>query len=521
MPASMRAWRPVPIFLAAAVAALLAGCGGSDSGDGPASVAPADSPVFVEATVLPEGELKSNVDSLVKKVAGISNAGAALIVALNQQLDESGEGSLTYTEDIEPWLGEKAGVFFSGFDGEDFKGAGLAVESTDEDAARKFVDRAAESNDDPVRDDSYEGVDFKVDESDGSALGVIDDFVVFGQDVKTFKRAVDAAGGDALAGNEDYESAIAEVPDDSLADAYVDTGGLLRGTGEDLDPQARQALSAFGIDPDEATVTVSLVPRSDQIELDAGAVAGDEPPSTAGAPDLLGSFPADSLGAFAAGGLSDELKSAVRQIDRSGVEGTLPQGGLEGGAALAGIDLDEVLDSIADAGLFVTGSNEASLGGALAVTFDNADVPRNVAVSLGRLLRGSGVAGISVIGGRTAGFTIRSADLGRKPAVVLASGDRLAIGYGVAQTRRALGGSGAEPLSGDADFKAATAALGDTPITGFADMRAAIRLVAALGASRDQGFAVARTFLDKGRYVAVGSGEDGDRVTTTIVIGVR
>lgn len=506
---------------ATAVAAVVfAGCGDSGSG-GPASVAPVDSPIFVEATVRPEGELQSNIDTLVSEIAGISDAGAALIAALNQELGETGDGNnLNYADDIEPWLGDKAGLFLRGFDGGDLQGAGLAVEATDEDAAQQFVDRAARSNDDPVRDDSYEGVDFKVDESDGSALGAFDGFVVFGEDVQTFKEAVDASGGDSLADDENFEGALSDVPDDSFADAYVDAGELLRGAGDRVDPQAREALSAFGIDPDEATVTVSLVPQVDQIELDVSAVAGDEPPSTAGAPELLESLPADSVAAFAASGLSDELRRAVEEIDRSGVDGTLPQGGLEGGAALAGIDLDEVLASISDAGLFVAGGDEASLGGALAVSFDNADVPRNVAVSLGRLLRGSGAAGVSVISGRVAGFTIRSADLGEKPAVVLASGDRLAIGYGVRQTRRALGGERVQPLSGSGAFEAATAALGDTPITGFVDMRGALRLVAALGASRDQGFAVARQYLDKTRYVAVGSSEDGDRVTTKVVIGL-
>jgi len=519
MPASMRA-RILASTAIAAFAAAVAGCGGSDS-SGPSSVAPADAPLYVEATVRPEGDLQSNIDTLVQEVAGISDAGAALIVALNQQLGEAGDGrDLNYGRDIDPWLGEKAGIFLSRFAGDKAQGVGLAVESTDAAAARQFVDSAAQANDDPVRDGSYEEVEYKVDQSDGSALGVVEDFVVFGEDVKTFKRAVDASDGDSLAGTDEFEGALSDTPEGSLADAYVNAGRLLRSAEGEIDPQAKQALSAFGVDPDAAVVVASLVPEVDRVEIDLRADAGEEPPSTSGAPQLLGSFPADSVGAFAASGLTDELQRAVEQIDRSGVDGTLPQGGLGGGAALAGIDLDEVLASISDVGLFVAGSDEASLGGALAVSFDNADVPRNVAVSFGRLLRGTGAAGVSLIGGKVAGFTLRSADLGRKPAVVLASGDRLAIGYGLTQTRRALAGNGAQPLSGSSAFEAATDALGATPLTGFVDVRAALRLAAGLGASQEQDFAVARQYLDKASYAAIGTSEDGDEVTTKIVVGL-
>lgn len=514
----------VRIYLAIAAAlaaAVLAGCGGSGGSSGPASLAPPDTPVFVEATVMPEGDLQANVDTVVRKVAGISNAGAGLVALLNQQFDEAGDGDLSYANDIEPWLGSQAGLFARDFNGEDLNGIGLLLESTDDAAAQKFVDHAAESNDSPVRDASYEGVDFKVDKSDGSALGTFDGFVVFGEDVKAFKAAVDASKGDSLAGNQDYESAASDVPDGSLADLYVDAGALLRGSGESIDPQAKRALSAIGADPDQATLMASLVPGADRIELDVSAAAGDQPPSTAGAVELLDSFPADSLAAFAASGLSDEAKALVKQIDRSGVGDTVPQGGLGAGAALAGIDLDQVLDSIADAGLFVTGSNEATLGGALAVSFDNPDVARNVAVSLGRFLRRSATPGVSLLGGDVAGFTIRSRDLGRKPVAVIASGERLAIGYGVPETRRALGGGGFEPLSESASFEKAADALGDTPITGYVDFPGAVKLAAVLGAAGDDGFAKARQFLDKGSYVAIGSGEDGDRATTKIVVGLR
>jgi multidrug efflux pump subunit AcrA (membrane-fusion protein) len=68
MPRSVKL-RLVPLALLAALAALLvAGCGGSsdDSSGGtdPASVAPASASVFIDATVRPEGETKTNIEAL-------------------------------------------------------------------------------------------------------------------------------------------------------------------------------------------------------------------------------------------------------------------------------------------------------------------------------------------------------------------------------------------------------------------------------------------------------------------------
>src|SRR6185436_11948008 len=102
-------------LVAIAGAILLAGCGGGGGGGGttadPATLAPADAPLFVEATLRPEGELKSNIESLAENVAGISDPGSLIIDRLNISLaDANTDEKLTYEDDIEPWLGEKAGI---------------------------------------------------------------------------------------------------------------------------------------------------------------------------------------------------------------------------------------------------------------------------------------------------------------------------------------------------------------------------------------------------------------------------
>src|SRR3954451_19372784 len=228
----------------AAIAAsiLLAGCGGGGSGGGttadPATLAPSDAPLFIEATVRPEGELKSNIESLVENAAGISDPGTLIIDRLNSSLaDANTEEKLTYEDDIEPWLGEKAGIYFSHYDGDSFSGVAGVIQTTDSDAAKDFVGKAKQPGD---KETSYEGVDYVTGETGGTTVGVIDDFLVVADDEQTFKDAVDTSNGDSLDGNDNYSSAVSNVPDNSAGDVYVDIGGLIRQSGPAVNQQVLQ-----------------------------------------------------------------------------------------------------------------------------------------------------------------------------------------------------------------------------------------------------------------------------------------
>ncbi len=59
------------LSVTAALALAVAGCGDEDDPDaasGPASVMPADTPIYVEATVRPEGEQAENLDALLAEL---------------------------------------------------------------------------------------------------------------------------------------------------------------------------------------------------------------------------------------------------------------------------------------------------------------------------------------------------------------------------------------------------------------------------------------------------------------------
>jgi uncharacterized protein DUF3352 len=507
---------------AAATAALaVAGCGGGGSGSSgsdPASLAPPKSPLFIEATVRPRGALKSNVESLAKSLGGVDDLGGLIVSELESSASSSGEG-FDYEKEVEPWLGEKGGLFFQEFDGNDFNAYGVAIQTTDTAATRDFIDKQTKSSDEAVEDGSYEGVDFKSQE-DGTTIGVVGDFIAIGEDEKTFKAMVDASSGESLGGEDSFTSTVDAVPAGSFADVFVDVGGLIGQSGGSIDPEAKQFLDSAGIDPSQATAVASLIPASDQIEIDVNTDLGGENPPTGDPSDLLGSLPAGSLAAFASADFGKRFGEAIDQIDANGIPGQVPPHKLKSTLKEAGIDVEQIASSIGDLGVFAEGHSESSLGGAAVLTTKGSKEATNTVSNLGLLLRASGTPGVTAISGKASGFSIRSAELGPKPLVVAAQGERIAIAYGLPAATRALATDSSETLADSPSFKEAVSALGGTPISGFVDGHAALKLASALVPPGEEGFREAKRYLTKIDYLAIGSGSSGNLATAKLIAGI-
>ncbi|HEY5053011.1 MAG TPA: hypothetical protein VII45_06340, partial [Solirubrobacterales bacterium] len=297
----------------------------------------------------------------------------------------------------------------------------------------------------------------------------------------------------------------------------VDIGSLVQQAGP-IDPQAQLFLQSAGIDPSEATATATAIPGSDRVEIDISTdVTGENPPS-GDAADLLGSLPAESVAAFASPEFGKGLGNAIDSIDANGIPGQVPPHQFKDTLKKAGIDLDQIAASLGDLGVFVEGSETSNLSGAVVLTTTNATQAANTVSNIGLLLRASHTPGVTAIGGKATGFSIRSAELGRQPIVVAAEGERIAIGYGLSATARGLAGNG-PTLSGDAAYKEAISALGGTPITGFVDGPAALRLVESLVPSDETGFQEAKPYLAKVSFVAEGGGAADGRTTAKLIVG--
>jgi hypothetical protein len=512
----------LPALIAALAALFAIGCGGGDDGGSgetdPASVAPPQVPMFMEFTIRPEGATKQNIEALAKKLAGVDDLGGLIVSELESSASEDGE-EFDYEKEVEPWLGEQAGLFLREYEDDDFEAYGAAIQTSDEEAAREFVNKQIEADEeDEVKDGSYEGVDFKVEE-DETTIGVFDGLVVFAEDEATFKAMVDASNGENLAGEETYTSAVENVPEDSAADVYVDIGALMEESGDEVDAETKLFLDSVGIEPDEATAVASLVPGSDQVEIDLSTnLSGDNPP-TGDASELLGSLPGTSVAAFASAEFGKRFNEGIDQIDKQGIPGEVPPNQLKKTLKQAGIDLESIAGSIDDVGAFATGNSESTLGGALVLSTEDATQAKNTVSNIGLFLRSANVPGVTEIKGKASGFSIRSPELGRQPVVVAAKDDRIAIGYGLAATMAGFKESG-QTLADLPAYKEAVSALGGTPITAFVDGPAALNLASGIIPPGETEFEEAEPFLEKIDYVAVGSEASDGLATAKLIVGV-
>ena len=522
MPALVKLRLVLISVLAALAAVLAAGCGGGgdDSGGGSdaATLAPATAPVFIDFTIRPEGATKTNIEDLAKKLAGVNDLGDLIVEELESSASEDGE-EFDFEKEVEPWLGERAGLFLQEYEEEDFEGYGAAIQTEDEDEAREFVDKQVESSDEAVEDGSYEGVDFKVQE-DETTIGVFDGFVVFAEDEAIFKTMVDASKGDNLAGEEAFTDATADVPGESAADVFVDIGGLIEEAGNEIDSNTQAFLDSVGIEPREATAVASLVPGSDNVEIDLSSNLSGENPPSGDASELLGSLPGTSVAAFASPEFGKRFNEGIDKIDKQGIPGEVPPNQLKKSLKQAGVDLVAIASSIGDVGVYVTGNSEKTLAGALVMEAEDETQATNTVSNIGLFLRKAGVPGVTRISEGATGFSIRSPELGRQPVVVAAKGDRIVIGYGLASALSAFQESN-KTLNDSPAFQEAESALGGTPITAFVDGPSALNLAQAIVPAGEEDFEEAEQYLKKVDYVAIGSEASGDLATAKLILGVK
>jgi hypothetical protein len=515
----------LPVLAAVAAFALLSGCGGGDSGSStdPASLAPPETPVFVEATIQPTGTLKSNLEGIASKVAGVDDLGGTLVSYLERAAGDSSE-PLDFEKEVQPWLGEKAGIFLSEYDGQDFKGTGIAVEVTDTGEAQDFIDKRIGSTGEELEEKSYEGVDYKFDPSDEKSVGIVGSFVVYGENKATFEAAVDASQGDSLADADRYKAVSSSAAEGSLADVYADVGGLVRMSGSQVDPETLQLLEAAGLDAKETSLLMSLVPGTDNVEVDLTGKFGGTQKSvtTNAATDLLASMPANSVAAFGVGDFGTDVGNVIDEIDASGIPGKLPPHQLKAALAKTGIDLDKIASSLGDAAVFAQGRTRATLGGALVIEAKDPGEAKSLVANIGTLLRANGTPGVTAIAGKASGFSVRSRSLGPQPLVVATKGERVAVGYGLAPTLAGLESGSGSTLSQTKTYNEALDSLGGTPITGFAAGAPALRLAESLLAEsgEKEELEAVTPYLSKIPFLAIGSEVKDGVVQAKLILGV-
>jgi hypothetical protein len=512
----------------ALMAMLAVGCGGGDGGGGSSSgsgsgselanVASPGSVVFAEADLKPTGELKSSADSVAKKLTGEASLEDFVISKLESSAQKEGK-SVDFAKEVEPWLGDRGGAAFERVEEGELSEPLIVVQTTNAKAAQAFVDKRAGEGKKPAKDVSYEGIKFEVGGSEGNAVGLIGEMLVLAQSETEFKAAVDASAGDSLGGEDRFQTTLEAASNGSLADIYIDLGGIVKQTEGENEVPTKEALQAAGIDPSEATAVASVIPHSDQIEINVSSELNGEKAPSGNASKLLGSLPANSFAALSFGDFSEMFEEAVDSLDEEGIPPDLEPGELKSALAQAGIDLDKIAASLEEAAVFAEGNSQASLGGAMVITAKSEEAADAIG-SLGTLLRAANIPGITAVSGKASGLSISSGTLGKKGLVVVGKGDRVAIGYGLAPAITALHAGSGATLSGTSAYKAAAAALGKTPISGFVDGPAALQLAETLIPHSKSDFWEAVPYLKKISYVGISSGSNGELATAKIIAGI-
>lgn len=525
----------LPVALLATTS-LLAACGGDDSDQGttfsgpdPITMAPADVPFYAQLVVRPEGQLGDDLKSALGKITGEEDPAQKIIDQLNESLAESSD--MTYEDDIEPWLGSRAGVFVSGFQVDtEQPDVAVAIATTDADAARSFAGSATEA--DELTDETYEGVDYKLDPTDGTAIGVDQDFLVIGTE-QGFKDAVDAGAGDSLESNEDATAALDAAPDNSIASMYVDAGrvGDLLKASPELDAaqlqQLERSLAQLPDGPVEGWAAVT----------DSSFSFGGSSPTPEGVPapsEMISTFPSDAWLAFAAADVGKQIQEQIAQI-QSTVEASLDQAkgalppGVKGSQVdpageiekQLGLDIGKDIDWIGDAGMFLEGTDLFGLGGAV-VLDSNDDAAASAALdkveaalSHDRSFRKQAKIAPNSDGD---GFTVQSPPFTAELAV--RDGKLIAAG-GSEDVASVLDPD--QTLADSDRFKTATGNLaeGATP-SFFLDFPPMVTLIESQGqASDDPDYQAAAPYLHALDYLVAGSAVDGDRMTGSVVLGVK
>ena len=510
------------IAATAAAALAIGACGGGDDGGvedtDPASLAPADAPIYVQVTLRPEGKLKTDVEALASTVSGLDDPTGRLIELFDEETADENptqDPGFNFSEDVEPWLGGRVGVFAQGFS-ED-PGA-LIAQTTDVAAARKAVEGGSARTDE---ERTYEGADYFFDADDEEAVGVVGEFFVLG-DLEAFKRTVDVSEGeDSLGDQSEFTDAMDEAPSGSLVDAYASLERIAEEVRKE-DPENAETVEASLGEISGKSVIASLVPAADSLELD---IATDADPGyqLTDLSGLIESFPADTFAAFGIPDLGQIVDRTIDQLEQAGIEG-IDREAIDGQLSQAGLSLDEVTGALGDLGIFATGTDEASLQGAGVIVSDDPEAAQNLISKLTAITGLAQLSGSPNIRPAPIGNGISITDpeeLGPQPLIVTTEGDRIAIGYGAEATEQALAKGAGTTLGDDPTYQQAVKALGGDDLSGYVSMPGVLRLAESLGAIADPDYQQAKPYLDRLGYAIFGSGELGDFQNSKIIVGVK
>ncbi|CAN5549058.1 hypothetical protein BH10ACT11_BH10ACT11_05430 [soil metagenome] len=541
----MRTLKALSFALLAASVLALASCGGGDSSGpalrGPSAFVPPGTPIYLEATLRPEGDQKTNAKALLSELGDVPLLGSQvspedLADQAVKQFDAAVGADVDYAADVEPWLGAKAGLAITGFPSASVGAPAttvpptyvLAVETTDDETARDSLAKIVEGDGSTQKE--YDGVSYYESANGLYDTGVFDGMLVFANG-GNFENAVDAEhGGDSLGASDDFQGAFAPLGEDGLGSAYVDFGSVADLAGDAGTADAAGIEEARGIAPElfDAPLGAKLIAGDGSIALDLSLPQPSEDRLDLSSTNNLGDAPSDSYGAVGLAGTGGLFETLVARFEKTGEEvddPTLRSGAIDDALQRQfGISADEVAGAFGDGIAYATGDLGSSGGAQIDVSDDSATgVPAKL---LDGLKKAYGSNPDATIGppndpSATAGF---SSELdGSATDFEVGSGKVTAA---VADDPSELVAPGEARLGDEDGFTAAVAALGDDyPAVAYANLGpildsivGSFSLSGAVLGSTPPDQVIVQFIASKLNSAAAGTRTEGDRLVLRSVV---
>ena len=395
--------------------------------DRAATLAPANSAVYVNVYLQPSTGQQMNLGNLIGRLPGFADD-----ASLDEKVDQvvqnllSGTG-IDYRAKVKPWLGNQ--VALAGWpSADDPLNPTMVViaEVKDRAAAEAAIDDLAAEGGSAFTAQTYEGVELLV--SEGGTYAFVDEMVVIGPEVAGVEAIVDvSAGGDSLSDRADFRSTMAGLPADHLASVFIDMAALAESTdaGDEL----------AGV----STAGAALVAERDGLRLSGSApFSMDDAAPSSRAGFALGSEPSSLVEWMPEETVAELVVFGLRQTleDAEAAVGSTPEGeeltsSLDTIRALAafglGIDVDEDLLPLLDreVGIAISAFDGDVPSGQLLLRPDD---PEAAADALERLVDGlSSAMGADASVETVAGVDVTSLDVPDFGTVAYAITDGIVI----------------------------------------------------------------------------------------------
>jgi Protein of unknown function (DUF3352) len=504
---------------AAVPAALIAGCGGggdsSDADVGPATAVPANAALYIEGNVKPTGQAQTDVNMALGKVLNTPDPGGKIVSLIEQQSKADGH-PVNYQQDVAPWLGQDVGFFFTDLTDNAQKGAAV-IETTNPASALAFARKASGTTATSPAPTTYNGVSYQSDPTQqDQVFGTVGDFLVTG-DLEGFKAAVDAEKGDSLGDDSDFKDSLGQLPSDRLGTFYAVPKTLLTSLGtEQFGANSQALLQKSAGESLDKPIAGALTATANSFDLEFfGGDNGVETPESS----LVGTVPADSWLALGLGNLGDAAKRTIDQLKAQGIP-NLAQG-LAQVEQATGASVDQLTGALGDAALYVRGTTEPTLNGALVIQTKDPQLTGRLLSQLQTLVQlgsGGGVKPLQLSGGGT-GFQINDPSQAPQPVEFAQQGDKFVVGYGAGSVQQTL--APAQKLSDSPTFSSASSQVSDLGTDFFLDLPTVFRLAESQGAKSDPDYARAKPYIDALSYLVSGSGTKGDQAELKAVVGLK